>query len=101
VPVAVNSQIEKITGPLPTQTTYDVNNLPVRTVDISGVVQKWSPGTGVVQFSRDNKLLTLAVDRGGGGADSQQPEEHEPGKLILSLPLGRIIHAPSGFFRSS
>lgn len=60
---AVNSRIEKETGPLPTApVTFDVNGRVVPAVDVSGIVQKWDPGTGEVEFLRNNKLLTLTVD---------------------------------------
>jgi hypothetical protein len=90
-----------VANPDETQTTYDVNNLPVLTVDVNGVVQKWSPGTGVVQFSRDNQLLTLAVDPAETVLMVNSLKIMNLENLFPSLPSGKIIHAFSGFFRSS
>ena len=62
VPVAVSSSIGIVTGVLPTQTTFDVNNNLVQTVEVTGVVQKWFPDTGVIEFFKDKKMLTATVD---------------------------------------
>jgi len=46
--VVVTSQIEKVTGKLPTQMTYDIKSQNVQTIDVNGVVQKWGSDTGYV-----------------------------------------------------
>ena len=51
---AVNSPAEKV--------TYDANWKEVPAVEVDGIVQKWHPDTGVVEFLRDNKPETLTVD---------------------------------------
>ena len=64
-PATVTSRIERETGPLPSQTTSDLAGSKVATVELTGIVQKWHPDTGLVEFLREGKLLNLTVDPAG------------------------------------
>jgi hypothetical protein len=51
---AVNSPGDKL--------TYEVGGNKIQLTEVTGIVQKWHPETGAVEFLRGNKLETLTVD---------------------------------------
>ena len=54
MPVAEKGVVEK--------NTTDAKGKEVKTVEISGVVEKWQPESGMIEFRRDNKLEKLTID---------------------------------------
>ena len=54
LPVAVNSPGDKM--------NYEVGGKEVQLTEVTGIVQKWYPETGEVEFMWENKLETLTVD---------------------------------------
>lgn len=57
-----NGSIEEVTKNLPTQITIDNTGAKKQTVEIQGIVQKWNPGTGIIEFTSQGKSLNLNID---------------------------------------
>jgi hypothetical protein len=62
ITVVEDSSIKEATKNLPTQFTTDSTGVKKQTVELQGVVQKWNPDTGIIEFTSQNKIWKFNID---------------------------------------
>lgn len=62
VAVVEDASIQEVTKKLPTQFTADPSGTSRQTVEVQGIVQKWNPDTGIIEFTSHGKSLNLSIN---------------------------------------